>query len=184
MSEHTITEAAARLGISKEAMRSRVQRRRVQARKGDDGQWCVILPDDADASPCPTAAAPSPMANATGAIGYDAPQEPADMRLVEMREEVRFLRERLQVRDDEIAEIRRDHARAEQEWRILLQTAQRQLPAAVPDAPHAPVQSAEHESGASDTQTPHRSVQREIQPLQTARGSWWRRLFGIANRLV
>jgi len=179
MSEHTITEAAARLGISKEAMRSRVQRRRVQARKSDDGQWCVILPDDADASPCPTAAAPSPMANATGAIGYDAPQEPADMRLVEMREEVRFLRERLQVRDDEIAEIRRDHARAEQEWRILLQTAQRQLPAAVPDAPHAPVQSAEHESGASDTQTPHRSVQREIQPLQTARGSWWRRLFGI-----
>lgn len=66
------------------------------------------------------------------------------MRLVEMREEVRFLRERLQVRDDEIAEIRRDHARAEQEWRILLQTAQRQLPAAVPDAPHAPVQS-EHD---------------------------------------
>ncbi len=155
MSEHTITEAAARLGISKEAMRSRVQRRRVQARKGDDGQWYVILPNDADASPCPTAASASPMADATGAIGYDAPQEPADTRLVEMREEVRFLRERLQVRDDEIVEIRRDHARAEQEWRILLQTAQRQLPANISSGPPHAEPPAEDQSAVSDAQTSH-----------------------------
>ncbi len=175
MSEHTITEAAARLGISKEAMRSRVQRRRVQARKGDDGQWYVILPNDADASPCPTAASASPMADATGAIGYDAPQEPADTRLVEMRAEVQFLRERLQARDDEIAAMRRDHARAEEEWRVLLQTSQRLLPAAVPQAPE---RSAHAASGAMSVQPANTAPA----SAQRVPGDFWRRLAARLRR--
>jgi excisionase family DNA binding protein len=42
----TVSEAAERLGISREAVRKRVRRGSLPAVKGDDGQWLIALPDD------------------------------------------------------------------------------------------------------------------------------------------
>jgi hypothetical protein len=43
----TIAEAAVRLGITKEALRTRVRRRQIESFKDTDGQWRVVVPDDA-----------------------------------------------------------------------------------------------------------------------------------------
>lgn len=47
MANLTIAEAAVRLGITKEALRTRVRRRQIESFKDTDGQWRVVVPDDA-----------------------------------------------------------------------------------------------------------------------------------------
>ncbi len=170
MAELTIAEAAARLGISKEAMRSRVQRRRVQARKRADGQWYVIVPDDTDASPRPTA-------DATDAIGHDAVDALPERVWEVMREQVRFLRDQNIQQARIIEEMRRDHARAEQEWRVLLQTSQRLIPATVPDAPQAPERPGDGESPPQTTNVaPGGAGEAERALEKPQRWPWWMRI--------
>jgi len=178
--ELTIAEAARRLGISKEAMRSRVQRRRIQARKGADGQWYVIVSDDADASSRPTAGA-TDATDATGAIGPEATDGLNERVWEAIREEVHFLRDQNIQQARVIEEMQRDHAREVQELHVLLQNTQRLIPATVPDAPHAPERAGDGVSGVASGNVSHSVPQRESEASQrpSRRSSWWSRLFGL-----
>ncbi len=170
-----IGEAAQTLGISKIALRKRVDRGNVEAYKGSDGRWYVVVPHDAtDATPSYPTGATTPMESPTPDVFV-------------------LLQAQLQVKDEQIASLartvegmqreaeimRRDHARAEQEWRVLLQTSQRLIPATIPDAPHAPERPGDSQSPVSTPPVAPGGAGREIRASQEHRGSWWRRLFGL-----
>lgn len=107
-----IAQAAERLGISKTAMRRRVERRTVDAIKGDDGQWLVAVPDDATPGGTPTGVHRG---------------TPSDTPAVEaLTVQLAFLQAQLVEKDQQIRELH-----------VMLQTTQRLIPATVPDAPHA-----------------------------------------------
>ena len=99
-----IGEAAARLGLSPDTVRKRLQRGKIKGFKTAEGVWRVVLDtlDKAGQAPghCP------------GQTGQ--PPGQADGALVEaLQDEIRFLRSQLQARDEE---IRRAH--------VLIQQAQ------------------------------------------------------------
>ena len=48
MRELPIHEAAVLLGLTKEGVRRRVLKGRLEGRKGNDGQWIVFVPDELD----------------------------------------------------------------------------------------------------------------------------------------
>ncbi len=156
MPEYTIAQAADRLGVSVAAMRSRVHRRRIEARKGDDGQWYITLPDDAPATPATastTARSACSSAPATDAVGHDIPCETPD-QVADLREEVLFLRRHI------------DHLT------VLLQNEQRQIPASTPqDALGERAGAGEDESLVSSSSAPQRGAQRGLR-------GFWRRIIG------
>ncbi len=115
-----IAQAAERLGISKTAMRRRVERRTVEAIKDDNGQWLVAVPDDTTPSDTPTGVHRDTLSDTPSGT---PPVEALTVQLA-------FLQAQLVEKDQQIRELH-----------IMLQTAQRQLPASVPDAPHPPEQS-------------------------------------------
>lgn len=112
-----IADAAARLGLSTETVRKRLQRGKLKGYKTPEGAWRVILPglDSPGQQPGPSPdSSPDKGLDGSGAL------------VAALRDEVAFLRSQLQARDDE---IRRAH--------ILLQQAQQQSTALLP-APRAP----------------------------------------------
>jgi hypothetical protein len=114
-----IAEAAVRLGISKDAVRRRVQRGTVTAYKSDDDRWLVLIPDDEDAGSTGTERRDS-----TGAARFGD-----DFATV-----IATFREQLEVKDQQLAEKDRQIS----ELHVLLQTSQqneqRLLSAIVPEA--------------------------------------------------
>jgi hypothetical protein len=149
VAEYTISEAAAILGVSKAALRSRVHRRRIEARKDDDGQWYITLPDDAPATP----ATPRPTAPATDAIGHDIPIETPD-QVADLRAEVLFLRRHIE------------------HLTVLLQNEQRQIPAsASPEALGERVGAGEDKSLVSSPNRSQRGAQRGLR-------GFWKRIIG------
>ncbi len=132
-----IQEAAQRLGLSVVAVRKRAQRGTLTGYKRD-GIWYIEMDDGQPTGP--------PM----GSPQVDNAPEPITRELVDiLRDEIGFLRRELEARTQE---VERAH--------ILLQNAQRLIPATVPDAPHAPERSGDDESHAEANVAPG-GVQRE-----------------------
>jgi hypothetical protein len=146
-------EAAAQLGISREALRKRITRGRVTAlRRG--GQWFVNLnhnghePDTLDVSDSPdsvrTRSRPSVLSGSGGAAEIRRLEE----LVASQRDELSFLREQLQGEQ----EARR---REVSELHILLQRAQAPVPLPA---------GADHED--ENQPTP-------VEPAQERRRRWW-----------
>ncbi len=114
-------EAADRLGISVAAVRQRIRRGTLESFKGEDGRWYVRTLIVPDAVPDAVSPAVSPADDLTSAL------------LDTLRSENAFLRGEVEVRNRELM----DRTREVQELHVMLQTAQRLIPATVPDAPHA-----------------------------------------------
>lgn len=115
-----ITEAAARLGLSTETVRKRLQRGKIKGHKAADGSWRVFLPPDRQPG--------QPQDNSPDSSPDSSPDRAAPL-VAALRDEVAFLRSQLQARDEE---IRRAH--------VLLQQAQQQSMAllAAPQQPEPP----------------------------------------------
>jgi hypothetical protein len=150
-------DAAERLGISVAAVRQRIRRGTLESSKGDDGRWYVRIPIVPDAVP------------------YDIPQaDQASSALVDtLRSENTFLREQTLQQARVIESMQHDHARQISELHVMLQTAQRLLPATVPEPTAPREQSADSESPAFTSNIAPGGAQRD------SRASWWRRLFGL-----
>jgi len=113
----TIAEAAKHLGINAETLRTRIRRGHVSAQKDATGQWRISVAD-----------ATATEQREPGQPGLSEPIEPAhddDQQTVAALLAL-------------IATMQRDHAREVQELHVLLQNAQRLIPATVPDAPQPP----------------------------------------------
>jgi len=151
----TIAEAAKHLGINAETLRTRIRRGHVSAQKDATGQWRLSVAD-----------ATATEQREPGQPGLSEPIEPAHD---DDRQTVAAL---LAL----IATMQRDHAREVQELHVLLQNAQRLIPATVPDAPHPPEQAGDRESQPQQEQTPQRGAQRE--PEASWRVRLWRWLGG------
>src|SRR5215217_4766502 len=152
----TVHQAAKVLGITPEAVRSRIQRGTLAKEKGDDGTVYVRLNDDqlrtnADKQ--------------TDQSAYIGDQTDDQSQLVEhMSSEIEHLREMLALRDEEIR--RRDH---------LLAAALERIPAIEsPDPLSEPRESPETASKEPYTTHPPPEPQ---EPSQ--RRSWWRVFFGL-----
>src|SRR5215212_10592443 len=152
----TVHQAAKVLGITPEAVRSRIQRGTLNKEKGDDGTVYVRLNDD------------QLRTNAdehTDQSAYIGDETADQSPLVEhMASEIEHLREILALRDEEIR--RRDH---------LLAAALERIPAIEPpDTPSEP-----RESSETSSQEPH-STHTPPEPQEPSqRRSWWRAFFGL-----
>ncbi len=155
-------EAADRLGISVAAVRQRIRRGTLESFKGEDGRWYVRIPTVPDAVRYAVPSAVPPADDVTSAL------------LDTLRSENAFLRGEVEIRNRELA----DRTREVQELHVLLQNAQRLIPATVPDAPHPPEQSGDRESPAAQEQTPLRGAQREPEVFPKQRWPWWMRILG------
>ncbi len=149
-------EAADRLGISVAAVRQRIRRGTLESFKGEDGRWYVRIPIVPNAVPDGVPDGVSPADDLTSAL------------LDTLRSENAFLRGEMEVRNRELA----DRTREVQELHVMLQTAQRLIPANVPTTSDA-ARADEQGSPRQHTPVAPGGVQREIRP------SWWRRLFGM-----
>jgi len=101
MAELTVTQAAARLGVSRDTVLRRIKRGQLQYRQDVNGRYLVEIPGDA----------PAGANDATGAISGDA-----------MRRELDWFRAQLEEAATERAELRRLLAQAQE-------SLQRALPA-------------------------------------------------------
>jgi excisionase family DNA binding protein len=155
----SVAEAAERLGISKEAVRRRIDRKSLHATKAVDGTWRVHLADE-----------PLPRTPTTGRMTDDTQPSmiPIAALLAEKDARIALLTNQMSVKDQQIADLTRQSERLQSLLGNEQETTQRLL--AAPNAPETPVQPAEHESGLSDAPTQLRSVQRVPRP------SWWQRL--------
>src|SRR5215208_3552764 len=145
----TVHEAAKVLGITPEAVRSRIQRGTLAKEKGDDGTVYVRLNDDqlrtnADKQ--------------TDQSAYIGDQTDDQSQLVEhMASEIEHLREMLALRDEEIR--RRDH---------LLAAALERIPAIEPpDTPSEP-----RESRETASEEPHSTYAPPKPQEPSQRRSW------------
>ncbi len=111
----TVAEAAARLGISSDAVRSRLNRGTLEGRKEANG-WAVYLPAEPTVDqPSPTVERPSTDREPT--VAPDALLASKDETIAGLRDEVAFLRRELETRTDELQ--RRD---------VLLREALERIP--------------------------------------------------------
>ena len=151
MADLTIAEAAKHLGINAETLRTRIRRGHVSAQKDATGQWRISVAD-----------ATATEQREPGQPGLSEPIEPAhddDQQTVAALLAL-------------IATMQRDHAREVQELHVLLQNAQRLIPATVPDAPHPPERSGDDESHAEANVAPG-GVQRAEQASWRVRLRRW-----------
>ena len=149
----TVHEAARVLGITPEAVRSRIQRGTLTKDKGEDGSVYVRL----NADQLRTNA--DEHTNQSSSVRDETIDQ---TQLVErMASEIDHLREMLALRDEEIR--RRDH---------LLAAALERIPAIEP-----PPDTAAERPGASETVT--ESEGKGERPPDTERRSWWRAFFGL-----
>jgi hypothetical protein len=149
-----IAAAAQALGISTTAVRRRIQRQTLRAYKADDGTWRVVLP-----------AAPSP-------DGTDRPEGRPEGRPEDVSAVIEILREQLVEKDRQLAAREREIS----ELHVMLQTAQRLIPANVPEAVE-PRERVQNESPVSSENASPGGVGRENQPSPRRRG-WLSRWFG------
>ncbi len=104
----TVAEAAARLGVTPDAIRRRLHRATLTGAKTVDGEWRVWLPDgEAGAPPAPPPGQP-PVAGQdiarTPPVSQEASSHPAIEALLEgQRQEIAYLREQLAERSRELA---------------------------------------------------------------------------------
>ncbi|MDP9477548.1 MAG: hypothetical protein M3R38_17995 [Actinomycetota bacterium] len=146
----TVSQAAAALGISAEAVRQRIKRGTIEHEKVDGTVYVSVVGDG---------------------TRRDTDTTNDRTELVDrLRDEVRFLRNELRERDERHAEEvrRRDH---------LLAAALERIPeleaASPPEPPGEPESAAEAEAGGTSPNagaSPQTATQR--------RSSWWRRLIG------
>jgi excisionase family DNA binding protein len=110
----SVAEAALRLGISKDALRRRIDRKSIKATKVADGTWRVHLATDP----------PTPDATTTHTPD-DKPRDttPTTALLIEKDARIALLTDQLTTKDRQIHELH-----------VMLQAVQRQLPATVPEA--------------------------------------------------
>lgn len=97
-----IADAAARLGLSTETVRKRLQRGKLKGFKAGDGAWRVVLPEPDQAGQSQDSK-PDAIPDNSGPL------------VAALKDEIVFLRSQLQARDEE---IRRAH--------VLIQQAQKQ----------------------------------------------------------
>ncbi len=142
-------EAADRLGVSVAAVRQRIRRGTLESFKGEDGRWYVRIPIVPDAV--------SSTDDLTSAL------------LDTLRSENAFLRGEVEVRNRELM----DRTREVQELHVMLQTAQRLIPATVPDAPHAAERAGDDESPHAETTAPRVPSQREPEASWRVRLRRW-----------
>jgi hypothetical protein len=152
----SVAQAAARLGLSTDAVRGRLNRGTLEGRKEADG-WVVYLP------PPPTVDQPS------ATVGRASPDraEAIEALIAGQREEIAFLRAQLDHSRRELAAERERfdviHRTALARLEALTEGAARaDAPVAAPEAPHA--------APAADPRP---------DPSQSARRPWWRWLFGL-----
>ncbi len=146
-------EAAERLGISIAAVRQRIRRGTLESFKGADGRWYVRIPIVPDGVP----SAVSPADDVTRAL------------LDTLRSENAFLRGEVEIRNRELA----DRTREVQELHVMLQTAQRLIPATVPDAPHPPEQAADNVIPHAEANVAPGGAQREPEASWRGRLRHW-----------
>jgi uncharacterized membrane protein YccC len=162
----TVADAALLLGISEDAVRSRLRRGTLRRETGKDGTVFVVLGTDRPApNQRPTddrqtaQQADRPTTDqATDDTGEDVSNHYRDELLEVLRDEVSHLRDQLDRERDASAELRR----------IVAGLVQRvpELEAA-PDPPRSP-ETVSEGSGKGE----------EGRPGQEKRSSWWQRLFG------
>ncbi len=159
----TIKEAARVLGVSEAAVRQRLLRRTLSSTR-QNGRVFVLLPEDTDLRPPDdTALRSDDTPDDTVEPSDDTPSPPL---VFQLRGEIAFLRDQLSIKDRQISELH-----------VMLQTAQRQLPATIPDAPQASEHAADDGSDATSGTMPQRGVGRERTASQPR--SWWRRLLDL-----
>ncbi len=128
----TVAEAAARLGISSDAVRSRLNRGTLEGRKEEDG-WVVYLPVEVPIEPTvdqPSPTVERPSTDREPTVATDALLSSKDETITALRDEVAFLRRELETRTDELQ--RRDVLLREALERIP------QLPASLSTTPPPP----------------------------------------------
>ena len=101
-----IADAAARLGLSTETVRKRLQRGKIKGFKAADGAWRVVLPEPDQAG--------QSQDNRPDNVQDSSPDNFGPL-VAAFKDEIAFLRSQLQARDEE---IRRAH--------VLIQQAQKQ----------------------------------------------------------
>ncbi len=121
----TVAEAAARLGISSDAVRSRLNRSTLEGRKEEDG-WVAYLPVEPTVDR-PSSTVERPSTDREPTVASDALLTSKDETITALRDEVAFLRRELETRTDELQ--RRDVLLREALERIP------QLPASLPTTP-------------------------------------------------
>ncbi len=166
--EYVSVPAAARyLGITEHAVRQRAQRGSLPSRR-DTGKVLIGIEQEQVTRELPDE--PSELPD----------EQPADLSH-EINDDMRFLREQNARLTRMIESMQRDHAREVQELHVLLQNAQRLIPATVPDAPQPPEQSGDRESPTEQELTSHSDSRRDLTASQRLprRSSWWSRLFGL-----
>ncbi len=154
-----IGDAAEALGISTAAARKRIQRGTLEAYKGQDGLWYVVLPTDLDAS---SDTAPDHM---------DSVKDTGLSIVVDtLKDEVQFLRQELARRTDELRSERESRAEAERRRDILFAQFGDQLKSISHTTSNVQqqVEAVVHEV-VSDSQ--------EADDPSTAPVPWWRKLF-------
>lgn len=179
----TIREAVQELGVSDDTVRRRLHTKTLAGERKETPQgfvWYVELPDsDAEV------------------IAEQAPQTlpqmaPHSLPQDGMGEVITILREQLAVKDEQILsqarllesqeemlrETQREHAREVERLHILLQTAQRLIPATAAD----PVQTHDHVTndemaGNARKESPGTVLRDSEVSTERTKFSWWRRVF-------
>src|SRR5437868_6866165 len=96
-----MNDAAAALGIHPDTLRRRIKRGQIAAERDAEGRYVIDVPD-ADATANTADAAPTQAPSGTGALPRHV-----QMLLDGLREEVTWLRSRLEAAETERAELRR-----------------------------------------------------------------------------
>jgi excisionase family DNA binding protein len=147
----TVAEAARLLGITEGAVRKRVERGKLAAKRTTDGRLVVYL--DATTT------------NTTRDTTHDRPrQSRGDRYTRSLEDQVEYLRRQLERRDEELREHRR----------LLAGLIERvpELEAAAPQEPSEAPQTVEEEPESAETRSDAAGAQ------EGAQRPWWRRWFG------
>ncbi len=162
----TVADAAARLGVTPDAIRRRLHRGTLAGAKTVDGEWRVWLPDGEAGAPPGPAPGPPPgqppgerqdTARTPPAAQEVAPHPAMEALLESQRQEITYLREQLAERSRELAAER-------ERFDVLHREALARIPAlgAGQDAPVA-------------AREPHHATEPADTTPDTSR-SWWRRV--------
>jgi hypothetical protein len=160
----SVRQAAESMGVTVEAIRGRIKRDTIPHGKAEDGSVYVWLDND------------QPGDQTQPADDQDGDRTASSATLVEaLREQVAFLQDEMQRRDERHAEEirRRDH---------LLAAALNRIPELPPqsrqDAPGAPAESAGGYEAPRTPAGPEKAAQSAQDADQDEPRSWWRRIFG------
>jgi transposase len=154
-----ISEAAARLGVSENAVRKRIRRKSLPAYKVDD-RWYVVLDGLASDQAGDQVMATSP----DQAAARPAGQGNHDRELIDqLRSEVVFLRGQIEVKDREIEEWMRQA----QQQRLMIARLESQLLELLPGVPESPESVPEPQHDPQDIGPVYRVLEPPTRP-------WWK----------